>query len=81
VSDSRVLRRIFGPKNDEMMGRQRKQHNNRLHDLYSLPNIIRIIKSMRMKWVEHVTQKGEENRLWVIGRKVKEKGTPRKTKT
>jgi hypothetical protein len=58
---NRVLRRIFRLKRDEVMGEWRKLHNKEFHDLYSLPSIIRIIKSRRMRWVEHVTRM-EENR-------------------
>jgi hypothetical protein len=49
-----VLRRIFGPKRDEVTGEWRKILNVKLNDLYSLPNIIQVIKSRRMRWVEHV---------------------------
>jgi hypothetical protein len=49
-----VLRKIFGPRRDEVMGEWRKLHDEELHDLYSLPSIIRIIKSRRMRWVGHV---------------------------
>jgi hypothetical protein len=49
-----VLRRIFGPKRDEVVGGWRKLPNEELHNLYSLPNIIRMIKSRRMRWVGHV---------------------------
>jgi hypothetical protein len=52
VFENRVLRRIFGPKRDEVTGGWRKLHNEKLHNLYSLPNIIRMIKSMRMRWAE-----------------------------
>jgi hypothetical protein len=55
-----VLRRIFGPKRDEVTGEWRKLHNEELHDLYSSPNIIRIIKSRRMRWAGHVTRMGEK---------------------
>jgi hypothetical protein len=48
VTENRVLRRIFGPKRDRVMGEQRRLHNEELHDLYSLPSIIRIIK-LRMR--------------------------------
>jgi hypothetical protein len=51
VFDSRVLRRIFGPKKDEVMGEWRKLHNKELRNLYYLPSIIIIIKSRRMRWV------------------------------
>jgi hypothetical protein len=56
VFENRVLRRIFGPKGDEVMGEWRKLHNKELHDLYSSPNIIRIIKSRRMRWAGHVAR-------------------------
>jgi hypothetical protein len=60
VFESRVLRRIFGPKRDEVTGEWRKLHNEELHDLYSSPSIIRIIKSRRMRWVGHVARMGEK---------------------
>jgi hypothetical protein len=50
VFENRVLRRIFGPKREETTGEWRKLHNEELHDLYSSPNMIRMIKSSRMKW-------------------------------
>jgi hypothetical protein len=50
VFENRVLRRIFGRKRDEVTREWRKVHNEELNDLYSLPNIIRVIKSRRMKW-------------------------------
>jgi hypothetical protein len=53
-----VLRKIFGPKREED-GSWRKLHNDELHDLYSLPNIVRVIKSRRMRWAGHVARKGE----------------------
>jgi hypothetical protein len=55
-----VLRRIFGPKRDEVTGEWRKLHNEELHDLYSLPSIIRIIKLRRMRWAGHVARMGEK---------------------
>jgi hypothetical protein len=54
VFEYRVLRRIFGPKRDEVTGGWRKLHNGELNDLYSSPSIIRIIKSQRTRWVGHV---------------------------
>jgi hypothetical protein len=54
VFENRVLRRIFGPKRDEVTGGWRKLHN----DLYSSPNIIRMIKSRRMRWAGHVARMG-----------------------
>jgi hypothetical protein len=54
----RVLRRIFGPKRDEVTGEWRKLHNEELRDLYSSPSIIRIIRSRRMRWAGQVAQMG-----------------------
>jgi hypothetical protein len=54
VFENRVLRRIFGPRRDEATGDWRKLHNEELHNLYSSPNLIRMIKSRRMRWAEHV---------------------------
>jgi hypothetical protein len=62
--ENRVLRGIFGPKKDEVMGEWRKLHNEELRDLYSSPRIIRIIKSKRMRWAGHVAHMGgEEDRI------------------
>jgi hypothetical protein len=54
VFENRVLRRIFGPKRDEVTGEWRKLHNEELHNLYSSPDIIRQIKSRQMRWAGHV---------------------------
>jgi hypothetical protein len=54
VFENRVVRRIFGPKRDEVMGEWRKLHNEELRDLYYSPSIIRIMKSKRMRWTGHV---------------------------
>jgi hypothetical protein len=56
VFQNRVLRRIFGPKRDGVMGEWRKLHNEELHNLYSCPDIIRQIKSRRMRWAGHVAR-------------------------
>jgi hypothetical protein len=56
--ENRVLRKIFGPKKDEVTGEWRKLHSEKLHDFYSLPSIIRIIKSRRMRWTGHVARMG-----------------------
>jgi hypothetical protein len=64
VFENRVLRRIFGPKRNEVAGEWRKLHNEELHDLYSSPSIIRIIKSRRMRWVGHVAQMGEKRNAY-----------------
>jgi hypothetical protein len=72
VSDNRVLRRIFGPKRDEVTGGCRKLHNEELHNLYCLPSIIRIIKSRRMRWAGHVAawgRRGMHIGLWWESRK------------
>jgi len=55
-----VLRRIFGPRKDKVMGEWRRLHNEEINDLYSSPNIVRVIKSRRMRWVGHVASVGEE---------------------
>ena len=59
VFENRVLRRVFGPKGDEVTGEWRKLHNEELSDLYSLPNIVRVVKSRRMRWAGHVARMGE----------------------
>ena len=59
VSENRVLRRIFGPKMDKVTGEWRKLHNAELNDLYSLPNIVRVVKSRRMRWAWQVARMGE----------------------
>jgi len=61
VFENRVLRRIFGPKRDEVTGEWRKLHKEELNDLYSSSNIVRVIKSRRMRWAGHVagTWRGE----------------------
>jgi hypothetical protein len=60
-----VLRRIFGPRRDEVIGDWRKLHNEELHNLYSSPNIIRMIKSKRMRWVGHVARMGETRNAYI----------------
>jgi hypothetical protein len=64
VFENRVLRRIFGPKKDEVTGECRKLHNEKLHDLYSSPSMLRIKKSKRMKWVGHVARMGENRNAY-----------------
>jgi len=59
VFENRVLRIIFGPKRDEVRGEWRKLHNEELNDLYCSPNIVRVIKSRRMRWAGHVARMGE----------------------
>jgi hypothetical protein len=68
VLENRVLRRVFGPKRDEVTGEWRKYHNEALNDMYSLPNSMRVVKSRRMRWAGHVARMGEERgvyRVWV----------------
>ena len=58
VFENGVLRRVFGPKKDEVTGEWRKLYNEELRDLYSLPNIVRVVKS-RMRWAGHMAHMGE----------------------
>jgi hypothetical protein len=66
VFENRVLRRIFGPKRDEVTGEWRKLHNEELHILYPSPNIIRQIKSRRMRLAGHVTSIVEERNVYRV---------------
>jgi hypothetical protein len=59
VYENRVLRRVFGPKRNEVTGEWKKLHNEELNDLYSLHNIVRVVKSRRMRWAGHVARMGE----------------------
>ena len=58
--ENRLLRKVFGPKRDEVTGEWRKLHNEKLNDLYSLPNIVRVEISRRMRWAGHVARMGED---------------------
>jgi len=60
VFENMVLRRIFGPRRDKVMGEWRRLHKKGLNDLYSSPNIVRVIKWRRMRWAGHVARTGEE---------------------
>jgi hypothetical protein len=66
VFENRVLRRIFGPKRDEVTGEWRKLHSEELHILFSSPNITRQIKSRRMRWAGHVARMGEERNVYKV---------------
>jgi hypothetical protein len=81
VFENRVLRRIFGPKRNEVRGEWRKLHNEELRDLYSSPIIIRIIKSRRMRWAGHVARMGEKRNAYRLFVGKTEGKTTRKTKT
>jgi hypothetical protein len=62
VFENRALRRIFGPKRDEVIGGWRKQHNKELQNLYSSPSIIKMMKTRRMRWAGHVACMREEKK-------------------
>jgi hypothetical protein len=66
VFENRVLRRIFGPKRDEATGEWRRLHNEELNDLYSPPNIIRVMKSRNTSWAGHVARMGEKKGAYRI---------------
>ena len=62
--ENMVLRRIFGPRRDEVTGEWRKLHNEELNDLHSSPNIVRVIKSRKLRWTGHVAHMGEERGVY-----------------
>ena len=64
--ENRVLRKIFGPRRDEVTGEWRILHNEELNDLYSSPNIVRVIKSRRMRWAGHVARMGEKSGVYRV---------------
>ena len=66
VSEYMALRRIFGPTWDEVTGDWRRLHNEEVNDLYSSPNIVRVIKSRRMRWARHVARMGEEKGVYRV---------------
>jgi hypothetical protein len=66
VFENMVLRRIFGPRRDEVMGEWRRLNNEELNDLYCSPNIVRVIKSRRMRWAGHVARMGEERGVYRV---------------
>jgi PAS domain-containing protein len=79
VFENRVLRRIFGPKRDEVTGEWRELHSEELHNLYSSPNIMRQGKSRRIRWAGQRTHMEDERRVNSYGGKVQRKETTRKT--
>jgi len=66
VFENRVLRRVFGSKRDEVTGKWRKLHNEELNDVYCSPNIVRMIKSRRMRWVGHVARMGDRRVVYRV---------------
>ena len=64
--ENRVLRRIFGPKRDEVTGECRRLYNEEFNDLYCSPNIVRVIKSRRMRWAGHVARMGERRGVYRV---------------
>jgi hypothetical protein len=66
VFENRVLRRIFGPKRDEVKKQRRKLHNGELHNLYSSPDNSRQVKSRRMRWAGHEASMGERKNLYKV---------------
>jgi len=66
VFENMVLRRIFGPRRDEVRGEWRRLHNEELNDLYCSPNNLRVIKWRRMRWAEHVARMSEERGVYRV---------------
>jgi len=66
VFENMVLRRIFGPRRDEVTGKWKRLHNKELNNLYSSPNIVRVIKSRRMRWAGNVARMGEERVVYRV---------------
>ena len=79
--ENRVLRKIFGPRRDEVIGERKELHKEELNDLYSSHNIVRLIKSRRMRWSRHVARMGERRSVYrMLVRKLERKrslGRPR----
>ena len=64
--ENMVLRRIFGPRRDEVTGEWRRLHNEELNDPYYSPNTVRVIKSRRMRWAGHVARMGEQREVYRV---------------
>jgi hypothetical protein len=80
VFEKRVLRRIFGPKRDEVTRGWINLHNEKLHNLYPSPSTIRMIQSSTMRWAGHITGIDEVECMWDIGGEMRRKDINRKTK-
>jgi hypothetical protein len=84
VFENKVLRRIFGPKRDEVAGGRRKLHNEEFRDFYSSPSIIRVMKSRRMRWAGHVDRMEKKKVFRLLAGKPEGKrplGRPRRKRT
>jgi len=66
VFENVVLRRVFGPRRDEVTGEWRRLHNEELNDLYASPNIVQVIKWRRMRWAGHVVRMGEDRGVYRV---------------
>jgi hypothetical protein len=75
VFENRVLMRIFGHKRDKVTGEWGKLHSEELNNLYCSPNIVRVMKSRRMRWAGHVARRGEERRVQGFGEETSRKET------
>jgi hypothetical protein len=76
VFENWVLRRVFGPKRDEVTGEWRKLHNEELNDLYSFPSIVRVVKSRRMRLAGNVARMGEERGVYRVLEWIPERKRP-----
>jgi hypothetical protein len=79
VFGNRELRRIFGPKGEEVAGGWKKLHNEELYNSYTSSNVTRVFKSMRVRWVGHVARMGEMRKAYKIVRKHEREETNRRT--
>jgi hypothetical protein len=78
---NRVLRRVFGPRRDEVTGKWRKLHKEELNDLYSFPNIVRVVKSVKIRWAGHVARMGAERCALGVGGEARGKEAIEETQT